>query len=76
MQGLEKRVAALEQASVPETGRVRALFQQPGETDEQLAARAAADGWTGQNILVTFMKPKAKAEAALLSADGAVQSLR
>ena len=60
MQGLEKRVAALEQASVPETGRVRALFQQPGETDEQLAARAVADGWAGQNILVTFMKPNAK----------------
>lgn len=62
MQNLERRVAALEQASAPQTKNVHILFQQPGEMREQLEARAAADGWDGEQtiLVVSFESPKPK----------------
>lgn len=61
MGSLETRVARLEQASAPPPNPVRVMFQQPGETREQLEQRAAADGWQGETLLVVgFDEPKAK----------------
>ncbi len=66
---LEKRIAALESATAPETSSVRVVFCADGETPEQARQREGA-GWPGKIICVQFVSP---ADAKLLSAESAAR---
>ena len=64
MQSLEKRIAALESATIQDSDGVRVIFCREGERDEQTNA---PDDWTGQTIVVEFVsagEPKREPSSA------------